>query len=287
MTPWREAPLTAAALEQQQLWGADPEGWARLAEPHTRPLFEAVLAATGVTADVTADVMPGVTADAAAGTRLLDVGCDSGLLLDLAQRRGAVVTGLDVAPGLLAAAHDRVPSAALWLADLQRLPFPNGSFDAVTGVNAFQFAGDPREALREAARVLRPGGIVAASTFAEPGRVGSTVVNEAMSALSPPRRQAVHAPYSLSAPGNLEAALAEAGLRIGAGGEVVCVWRYDSLAGACRGLLSSAGGTRAAQDAGREAVEAAIAAAVVPFTDPATGVISMRNVFRWVSAVRP
>ena len=103
------------------------------------------------------------------------MGCGSGLLLDLAQRRGAVVTGLDVAPGLLAAAHDRVPTAALWLAGLQRLPFPNGSFDAVTGVNAFQFAGDPREALREAARVLRPGGSVASSTFAEPGRVSPRV----------------------------------------------------------------------------------------------------------------
>ena len=44
---------------------------------------------------------------------------------------------------------------------------------------------------------------------------------------------------------------------------------------------------RAAQDAGREAVEAAIAKAVVPFTDPETGVIAMRNVFRWVSAGRP
>ena len=58
MTPWREAPLTAAALEQQQLWGADPEGWARLAEPHTRPLFEAVLAAPGVTADVPPESRP-------------------------------------------------------------------------------------------------------------------------------------------------------------------------------------------------------------------------------------
>ena len=67
----------------------------------------------------------------------------------------------------------------------------------------------------------------------------------------------------------------------------MCVWRYDSLADACRGLLSSAGGTRAAQDAGREAVCAAIEQAVAPFTDPATGVISMRNVFRWVSAENP
>ena len=271
MTPWHEGPISGAALEQQKLWGADPAGWARFAEPHTRSLFEAVLAATGVTA----------------GTRLLDAGCGSGLLLQLAQARGAAVTGLDVAPGLLAAARGRVPGAELWLGDLQRLPFPNGSFDAITGVNAFQFAGDPREALREAARVWRPGGIVAASTFAEPGRVESTVVHEAMSALGPPQRQAAHAPYSLSAPGGLEAGLAAAGLTVKASDEVGCVWRYGSLADACRGLLSSAGGTRAAQDAGREAVEAAIAKAVIPFTDPATGVISMRNVFRWVSAVRP
>ena len=270
MTPWREGPLTGAAREQQKLWGSDPTGWARFAEPHTRPLFEAVLAATGVTA----------------GTRLLDVGCGSGLLLEIAQARGAAVTGLDIAPALLTAAGGRVPGAELWLADLQRLPFPNGSFDAITGVNAFQFAGDPREALREAARVCRPGGTVAASTFAEPGRVESTAVHEAMSALSPPQRQAAHAPYSLSAPGGLEAGLAGAGLRAEASGEVECVWRYDSLADACRGLLSSAGGTRAAQDAGREAVEAAIAKAVAPFTDPETGVIRMRNVFRWVSAAK-
>jgi SAM-dependent methyltransferase len=268
---WREGPMTEAAREQQRLWGSNPWHWARFAEPHTRPLFEAVLAATSVTA----------------GTRLLDAGCGSGLLLQLAAARGATVTGLDVSPGLLAAARDRVPDAELWLGDVQELPFPNDFFGAVTGVNAFQFAGDPLAALREAGRVCQPGGLVAASTFADPERVESTAVHEAMSALSPPQRQAAHAPYSLSAPGGLEAGLAAAGLRVEASGEVVCVWRYDSLADACRGLLSSAGGTRAAQDAGREAVCAAIEKAVVPFTDPATGVISMRNVFRWVSARCP
>ena len=270
MTPWREAPLSPAARQQQLLWGSNPSHWARFAEPHTRPLFEAVLTATSVTA----------------GTRLLDAGCGSGLLLEMAAARGATVTGLDVSPGLLAVARDRVPDAELWLGDLQELPFPNDFFGAVTGVNAFQFAGDPLAALREAARVCQPGGIVAASTFAEPERAESTAVHEAMSALSPPQRQAAHAPYSLSAPGGLEAGLAAAGLRVEASGEVVCVWRYDSLADACRGLLSSAGGTRAAQDAGREAVCAAIEKAVAPFTDPATGVISMRNVFRWVSAAK-
>ena len=113
---WREGPLTEAARVQQRLWGSDPAGWARFAEPHTRPLFEAVLAATAVTA----------------GTRLLDAGCGSGLLLALAAARGATVTGLDVSPGLLAAARDRVPGAELWLGDLQELPFPNDFFGAVT-----------------------------------------------------------------------------------------------------------------------------------------------------------
>jgi len=272
VTTWRQAgPLTPMAEVQQRLWGSDPDGWALFAEPHTRPLLEALLAVTS----------------AGPGRDLLDVGCGSGLMMTLARDRGATVTGIDVAPGLLAVARDRLPEAGLWLGDMERLPFADASFDAVVGVNAFQFAGDPLRALREAARVCRPGGMVAASTFAEPERSESTSVHQAMSALSPPDRQTEHEPYSLSAPGNLESGLAAAGLTPGASGEVECVWRYDSLGDALRGLLSSAGGTRAAQDSGREAVSAAIESAVAPFTDPATGVISMRNVFRWVCAIKP
>jgi SAM-dependent methyltransferase len=272
VTGWRQAgPLTPAADLQQRLWDSDPGGWALFAEPHTQPLFEALLEVTS----------------AAAGTRLLDVGCGSGLMLALASRRGAAVTGVDVAPGLLTVARGRLPDAELWLADMEQLPFPGESFDVIVGVNSFQFAGDPRRALREAARVCRPGGAVAVAAFAEPERSESTAVHLAMSALSPPERQTAHAPYSLSAPGNLESGLADAGLRLAASGEVECVWRYGTLADARRGLLSSAGGARAAQDSGREAVSAAIEPALAPFTDPVTGIISMRNVFRWACASKP
>jgi ubiquinone/menaquinone biosynthesis C-methylase UbiE len=159
-------------------------------QPHHRPLFEAVLDAAG----------------ARSGTRLLDVGCGSGLALTLAEERGAVPSGLDISPGLLEIARERLPHADLREGDVETLPFKDAAFDAVTGVNAFQFAGDPRRALREAARVTRPGGYVVASLFAAPERSQGTVAHEAMSTLIPPEQAGDHAPYALSASGNLEAA---------------------------------------------------------------------------------
>jgi SAM-dependent methyltransferase len=262
--------LTAAGVVQRRLWGTDPPGWALFGEPHSAPLFEVLLDAVG----------------AAPGCRLLDVGCGTGMALQLAGDRGAEVAGLDVTPGLLQIASSRLPQAELWCADMAELPFPDSSFDAVIGVNSFQFAADPKLALTEAARVVRPGGQVAASLFAEPERSESTAVHLAMAALSPPARQADHAPYALSAPGNLEAALVGAGLELARAGEVAVVWRYDTVADAIRGLLSSAGATRAVEDAGEDAVRAAIASAVVPFTT-AAGVVELHNTFRWVSARRP
>jgi FAD/FMN-containing dehydrogenase/SAM-dependent methyltransferase len=261
-------PVTSAAQVQRQLWGTDPRAWAELAEAHNRPLFEAVLHAAG----------------AGPGTRLLDVGCGTGLTLVLAQQRGAIPAGLDISPGLLGIARERLPAAVLREGDMEFLPFDDDSFDAVTGVNAFQFAGDPRQALREAARVTRPGGRVVASLFAAPERSQGTVVHEAMSALIPPERAADHAPYALSAPGNLEAALADAGLRVTDHGEVVCHWRYASLDEAVRALLCSAGGARAVQAAGPTAVREVLQRALAQFQDPETGVVCLANTFRWVAA---
>ena len=88
---------------------------------------------------------------------------------------------------------------------MESLPFGDAAFDAVTGVNAFQFAGRPAPGAAEAARVTRPGGRVVASLFAAPERSQGTLAHEAMTALIPPERAADHAPYALSAPGNLEA----------------------------------------------------------------------------------
>ena len=262
--------ISAAAEVQRRLWGTDPRAWAELAESHNRPLFDAVLDAAAVD--------PGMA--------VLDVGCGSGLTLVLAAERGAVPSGVDISPGLLAIARDRLPRADLREADMESLPFGDAAFDAVTGVNAFQFAGDPRQALHEAARVTRPGGHVVASLFAEPERSQGTLAHEAMTALIPPERAGDHAPYALSAPGNLEASLVSAGLTLDASGEVVCSWRYASMDEAIRALLCSAGGARAAEAAGPDAVRSALHPALAQFQNPQTGTVALDNTFRWVAAHR-
>jgi hypothetical protein len=107
-----------------------------------------------------------------------------------------------------------------------------------------------------------------------------------MNALIPPERAGDHAPYALSAPGNLEASLVSAGLTPDGGGEVVCHWRYADMDEAIRALLCSAGGARAAEAAGQQAVRDALRPALAQFQDPRTGAVTLRNTFRWVAALR-
>ncbi|MBS0626542.1 MAG: class I SAM-dependent methyltransferase [Verrucomicrobia bacterium] len=260
--------ISAAAAIQRRHWGTDPEAWADLSEPHNRPLFEAVL-------------------DAAAlgpSKRLLDIGCGTGMLLQLALARGGVPCGIDVTPELLAIARERLPEADLREGDMESLPWADDSFDVVTGVNAFQFAGDPGQALSEAARVLRPGGHLVASLFAAPERSEGTAVHEAMAALSPPAKESEHAPYLLSAPGRLEQELESRGLPILDSGEVACVWAYASIDDAVRAMVGSGGGARAVSDVGSDAVREAITPVLWRFRDPLDGTVSLRNTFRWVAA---
>ena len=107
-----------------------------------------------------------------------------------------------------------------------------------------------------------------------------------MTALIPPERADDHAPYALSAPGNLESSLVSAGLTLDGSGEVVCHWRYADMDEAIRALLCSAGGARAAEAAGPQAVRDALRPALAQFQDPRTGAVTLRNTFRWVAATK-
>ncbi len=105
-----------------------------------------------------------------------------------------------------------------------------------------------------------------------------------MNALIPPDQAADHAPYSLSTPGHLEAALAGVGLDIAGHGEVVCHWRYQTMDDAVKALLCSAGGARAIEAAGQDAVRDVLQRVLAQFKDRQTGIITLVNTFRWVAA---
>lgn len=97
------------------------------------------------------------------GRAALDVGCGDGTLALLCARHGASsVCGCDPDPKMVARtqslAAQQGERIGIVAARGQALPFADNSFDVVTCITVLAFVPDPAHALREMARVLRPGG---------------------------------------------------------------------------------------------------------------------------------
>lgn len=100
-------------------------------------------------------------ADPRPGERVLDVACGTGVVTRLAAERVGAVTGLDINPGMLAAARAATPPdvSIEWReGDAESLPFPDGAFDVVLCQMGLQFVPSRLAALREMRRVLETRG---------------------------------------------------------------------------------------------------------------------------------
>lgn len=115
--------------------------------------------------------------DMVAGKTALDVGCGLGFFSERLKQRGAVVTACDLGPTLVERTRQRVGCNGV-IADVMLLTeqFGRESFELVLSSECIEHTPDPREALRQMAGVVRPGGYLAVST---PNEVWSPVVHAA------------------------------------------------------------------------------------------------------------
>jgi SAM-dependent methyltransferase len=255
------------AAQHGQDWGAQAREWAELQEPSFAPVFDAILDVAAV----------------GRGTRVLDVGCGSGLFGHLAEKRGAQVAGIDAAEGMIAVARERTPSADFRVGEMEELPFADDSFDVVTGFNSFQFAADPVHALREARRVTKPGGRVVMLVWGSAEECEAAAFVRAVGSVLPPPPPGAPGPFALSEPGALERLLSAAGWTPQTREKIDGPFVYSDEDKTLRAIAASGVGVKAIRHAGRHAYEAAVRPAIAPFRRP-DGTYRMDNKFVYVLA---
>jgi demethylmenaquinone methyltransferase / 2-methoxy-6-polyprenyl-1,4-benzoquinol methylase len=114
----------------------------------------------------------------ACGDRVLDVATGTGMVAaELLARGDCSVVGLDQSAEMLGAARERFGAepalrgrVELVEGQAEKLPFADGSFDALTFTYLLRYVDDPPATMRELARVVRPGGRVASLEFGVPPR---------------------------------------------------------------------------------------------------------------------
>jgi SAM-dependent methyltransferase len=124
----------------------ESEGWSARAGTYDALMARATALAVEPLLDA-AGVGPGV--------RVLDVGCGLGALAAAAAARGAIVTGVDLADGMLAEARRRHPAIEFVHGDAEALPFADGAFDVALGAFVVNHLPHPERAASELARVAR------------------------------------------------------------------------------------------------------------------------------------
>ncbi|MEU5918053.1 methyltransferase domain-containing protein [Streptomyces sp. NPDC047141] len=225
--------------------------WAEIQERMLAPLYEAVYDRLGVDA----------------GSRLLGLGCGSGLALLMAAARGARVAGADRDHARVELARERLPEGVTVTEGLpEDLPY-----DVVT---AFHATDGVLPDLRALTRTAQSGTAVVLAGWGPPERCATEPV------LRVAARLADRGP---AAGPDLDALVADAGLRPVGSGRVACPFGYADGSSAVRGLLSTGAFDEAVGATDLSQVEKEIEEALAPYARP-DGTVWMPNVFRYVVA---
>ncbi|MER6410244.1 SAM-dependent methyltransferase [Streptomyces humidus] len=285
MTPVlvRQHPPHAGPASRVDL-GARARDWSEIQERMLVPLYEAV--------HERLDVGP--------GTRLLSLGCGSGLALLMAASRGAALTGVESSsPARLALARERLlreNGGARARADVRlvdRLPTdgPAARASAYTVVTAFEpigrVAGDTEALtalLAAAAPLARRGAPVVLVGWGPPERCATTAVLRVAARLADQDRGTVRLRPGLR--DDLEDVARRAGLRPDGSGRVACPFGYADLDSALRGLLSTGLFDAAVTATDQAQVDKEVSEALQPYRR-SDGTVWMPNVFQYLIARTP
>ena len=248
-------PPGGSATRWGPLFGARPRIWAETWEGATgwgTPVYEHVLdrAKIGV------------------GSRVLDCGCGAGRFARGAADRGAAVAGIDAAAALIEIAAERTSEGDFRVGDLEALPWPDDTFDVVTGFASFQFADDKGRAFAEARRVSRRHVVVVIPTRVPESGLAqmfqSLIPLFPAEALDSMKQSGI---FALSGPGKLEEVLAAAGLGALEDDEVDCQVTFEDADTAVRAFVGAGPTALAVRHSGQEAVAEGVRDALGSFTD--------------------
>jgi SAM-dependent methyltransferase len=257
--------------------------WAEIQERMLVPLYEAVYERLDVGRD----------------TRLLGLGCGSGLALLMAAARGATVTGVDFDEQRLALARGRLLPEPQRGAAQPRLLYGRlkqagqgreapqlralvGDRQLYTMVTAFEPAMSRTElgpTLIEAARLAERGSAVVVAGWGPPERCATTRVLRMAERLAEPKQ----APAWVSGRDDLEELARAAGLGLDGSGRVACPFAYPDMDSAVRGLFSTGLFDAAVAASDQPQVEKELTEALHPYRHP-DGAVRMDNVFRYLIA---
>jgi SAM-dependent methyltransferase len=249
-------PPSGSAARWGPLFGSHARDWAETWEGPGgwgTPVYEHVLERTKI----------------GPGTKVLDCGCGAGRFVRMAADRGASVAGIDAAEQLIAIAAERTPRGDFQTGDLEALPWPDGSFDVVTGFSAFQFADDKVLALTEARRVSR--GLVAVVIPTRVPESGIAAVFKPVFPLFPPEAlesMKNSGMFALSEPGKLDDLLAATGLAVQDDDEIDCPVGFDDPETAARAFIGAGPTQLAIRQSGEQTIAHAVREALTPFTGP-------------------